>query len=61
MAQSAYNKNELEEKQMAVKYNEIWNSIVDCELELLENDTIKEKIMLEQIVKVAQEKLNKYK
>lgn len=45
----------------AVKYYDIWNTIIECEIELLENDKDKEKTMLEQIVKVAQEKLKDYK
>lgn len=46
---------------MAMKYYDIWNSIIECELELLEGDKQKEKIMLEQIQQIVNIKINRYK
>jgi hypothetical protein len=55
------NINSNKNKTMASKYYEIWDSIVDCELELIENDKIKGRILLEQLHKVVNNKLKQYK
>lgn len=53
-------KCKMNDLEMVNKYYDIWNSIIECELEILEGNEIKERIMLEQILKVAQEKLKQY-